>query len=68
MLSGYMIHRHDHQIGRDNTKASVLTVSPGETVTMGIMDSSGGQLSINSSVPDIASLDFDKVNPVSGPV
>ena len=68
MQSGYTIHRHDHQIGWDNAKAPVLTVSPGETVTMETVDSSGGQLSINSSVPDIASLDFDKVNPVTGPV
>ncbi len=35
---------------------------------METVDSSGGQLSINSSVSDIASLDFDKVNPVTGPV
>ena len=68
MQSGYTIHRHDHHIGWDNAKAPVLTVSPGETVTMETVDSSGGQLSINSSVPDIASLDFDKVNPVTGPV
>ena len=68
MQSGYTIHRHDHHIGWDNAKAPVLTVSPGETVTMETVDSSGGQLSINSSVPDIVSLDFDKVNPVTGPV
>tara|TARA_E500000331_G_scaffold358363_1_gene424664 strand:- start:195 stop:1133 length:939 start_codon:yes stop_codon:yes gene_type:complete len=68
MQSGYTIHRHDHHIGWDNAKAPVLTVSPGETVTMETVDSSGGQLSINSSVSDIASLDFDKVNPVTGPV
>ena len=68
MQSGYTIHRHDHHIGWDNAKAPVLTVSPGETVTMETVDSSGGQLSINSSVSKIASLDFDKVNPVTGPV
>ena len=68
MQSGYTIHRHDHHIGWDNAKAPVLTVCPGETVTMETVDSSGGQLSINSSVPDIASLDFDKVDPVTGPV
>jgi len=68
MQSGYTIHRHDHHIGWDNAKAPVLTVSPGEMVTMETVDSSGGQLSVNSRVPDIASLDFDKVNPVTGPV
>ena len=68
MQSGYTIHRHNHHIGWDNAKPPVLTVSPGETVTMETVDSSGGQLSIDSTVADIASLDFDKVNPVTGPI
>jgi len=68
MQSGYTIHRHDHHIGWDNTNPPVLTVSPGEIVTMETVDSSGGQLSVGSTVADIASLDFDKVNPVTGPI
>jgi len=68
MQSSYTIHRHDHHFGWDNAKPPVLTVAPGETVTLGTVDSSGGQLSIESTVADIAALDFDKINPVTGPV
>lgn len=68
MQSSYTIHRHDHHFGWDNAKPPVLTVAPGETVTLETVDSSGGQLSIDSTVADIAALDFDKINPVTGPV
>ena len=68
MQSSYTIHRHDHHFGWDNAKPPVLTVDPGETVTLETVDSSGGQLSIDSTVADIAALDFDKINPVTGPV
>ncbi len=68
MQSSYTIHRHDHHFGWDNAKPPVLTVAPGETVTLETVDSSGGQLSIESTVADIAALDFDKINPVTGPV
>lgn len=68
MEPGYTIHRHDHHIGWDNANAPVLTVAPGETVTIETVDSSGGQLSPNSTVADIAALDFGKVNPVTGPI
>jgi len=68
MEPGYTIHRHDHHIGWDNANAPVLRVAPGETVTIETVDSSGGQLSPNSTVADIAALDFGKVNPVTGPI
>ncbi len=68
MGPGYTIHRHDHHIGWDNANAPVLTIAPGETVTIETVDSSGGQLSPASTVADIAALDFGKVNPVTGPV
>ena len=68
MVSGYTIHRHDHHIGWDNANAPVLTVAPGETVTIETVDSSGGQISPDSTVADIAMLDFGKVNPVTGPI
>jgi len=68
MQSSYTIHRHNHHFGWDNAKPPVLTVAPGETVTLETVDSSGEQLSIDSTVADIAALDFDKINPVTGPV
>ncbi|MCG8693515.1 MAG: acetamidase/formamidase family protein [Minwuiales bacterium] len=64
----YTIHNHDHHIGWDNSLPPVLTVAPGESVAFETVDSSGGQLSPDSTVADIATLDFGKVNPVTGPV
>ena len=68
MQTGYTVHRHDHHIGWDNDNSPVLTVAPGETVTIETVDSSGGQLTPEATVADIASLDFNKVNPVTGPI
>lgn len=68
MQTGYTVHRHDHHIGWDNDNPPVLTVAPGETVTIETVDSSGGQLTPEATVADIASLDFNKVNPVTGPI
>jgi len=45
-----------------------LTVKPGEAVEFEVVDASGGQLSKESSAEEITSLDFGKINPVTGPV
>ena len=64
----HTIHRHDHHFGWDNANAPVLTVTPGEIVEFETVDASGGQLGPRSTVGDVAALDFEKVNPVTGPV
>lgn len=66
--AGHTIHRHHHHHGWDRSNPPVLTIAPGQTVEIETVDSSGGQLSPNSSVSDIARLDFGKVNPVTGPI
>ena len=66
--AGHTIHRHQHHLGWDSSNEPVLTISPGETVEFEIFDASGGQLSSSSTVEDVISLDFGKVNPVTGPV
>ena len=43
-------------------------MAPGETVAFETVDASGKQLTPASTVADVAALDFDKVNPVTGPV
>ena len=50
MQTGYTVHRHDHHIGWDNANLPILTVAPGEAVTIETVDSSGGQLSPASTV------------------
>ncbi len=46
----------------------MVRIAPGESIEFHPQDSSGGQLTAKSTVADIATLDFGKVNPVAGPV
>lgn len=64
----YTIHGAQHHFGWDNSIAPAETVTPGETILFHCLDSSAGQLSPDSTVEDVARLDFSKVNPVSGPI
>lgn len=68
MEPGYTIHKHHHHIGWDNANPPALTVEPGTAIEIETVDSSGGQLSPDSAVADIAALDFGKINPVTGPI
>jgi acetamidase/formamidase len=52
----------------DNSIAPVLEIESGETVQFETADASGGQLSPDSTPADVAALDFNRVNPVTGPV
>lgn len=64
----HTIHREHHHFGWDNANRPVLEVAPGDTVEFEVVEASGGQLSRDSTVADVAALDFGKVNPVTGPV
>ena len=64
----HTIHRHQHHCGWDNTFTPVLTIAPGESVEFEVFEASGGQFTPTSTVADMATLDFGKVNPVAGPV
>ena len=64
----HTIHREHHHFGWDNANRPVLTVAPGDTVEFESVEASGGQLSEASSVADVGTLDFARVNPVTGPV
>lgn len=64
----YTIHRHHHHYGWDNSFAPAETVAPGSTVFFECVDSGGGHFHANSTVGDVSTLDFAKVNPVTGPV
>jgi len=64
----YTIHEHQCHYGWNNANEPAIRIAPGETVEFRPLDSSGAQLSANSTVADIARLDFARVNPVAGPV
>lgn len=65
---GYTIHGAQHHFGWDNSLAPVETVAPGATILFHCLDASAGQLGPSSTVEDVKTLDFGKINPVSGPV
>ncbi len=46
----------------------MVRVQPGSTVTVEIANASGGQLGRHSLTSDVATLDFSRVNPVTGPI
>ncbi|MGX7876057.1 acetamidase/formamidase family protein [Mesorhizobium sp. ORM6] len=64
----YTIHGRHHHFGWDNSFAPARRVAPGSTIEFQCLDSSGGQLKADSTVGDIAELDFAGINPVTGPI
>ena len=66
--AGHTIHGRHHHFGWDRSVPPVATVAPGTTIEFECIDASGGQLSKASTVGDVASLDFGRVNPVTGPI
>jgi acetamidase/formamidase len=64
----HTIHGRHHHFGWDNSFPPVETVASGTNLALGCIDASGGQLSKASTVGDVANLNFEKVNPVTGPV
>lgn len=64
----YTIHGAHHHHGWDNSIPPVATVEPGSSLFFECLDSSGGQLTKDSTLDDLGTLSFDKINPVTGPV
>jgi acetamidase/formamidase len=52
----------------DHSLAPVLRVAPGETVIVELENASGGQLAADSPASALATLDFKRINPVTGPM
>jgi formamidase len=52
----------------DHSLAPVLRVAPGETVVVELENASGGQLAADSPASALATLDFKRINPVTGPM
>lgn len=64
----YTIHGAHHHIGWDRSIPPVETVAPGSRLKFECLDSSGGQFTPESTTPDVANLDFGRINPVTGPI
>jgi len=66
--ANYTIHSDQRHFGWDRSIPPVETVAPGDIVEFDTVDASGGQISPDSTIDDVANLDFSRVNPVTGPV
>ena len=64
----HSIHAAASHVGWDRSISPCVAVSPGSTVEIETIDSSGGQLSASSAIQDLINLDFLRVNPVTGPI
>ena len=64
----HTIHGRHHHFGWDHSIPPVQTVAPGESVHFECLDSSGGQLTKDSTAADLDTLSFDEINPVTGPI
>lgn len=52
----------------DHSIAPIARVAPGETIEVEMQNASGGQLSADSTAGALATLDFARINPVTGPI
>jgi acetamidase/formamidase len=64
----YTIHNDHQHLSWDNARPPAITIGPGETVEFKDIDATCGQLTAKSTVEDIRTLDFARVNPIAGPV
>jgi len=64
----HTIHRAQHNFGWNKDFEPAVIAKPGETIHFECLDSSGGQLGAGSTLETLAALDFNKINPVTGPV
>jgi acetamidase/formamidase len=64
----YTIHGRHHHFGWDNSFVPAERVAPGSTIEFQCLDAGGGQLNAESTVADVARIDFARVNPVTGPI
>ena len=62
------LRRDAFEYSWDNSIEPALEIESGDTVLLHVRDASDEQIHAASTVEDVVALDFDHVNPVSGPV
>ncbi|KTT57043.1 acetamidase [Pseudomonas oryzihabitans] len=62
------LHSQHCHCGWDHSLPPALEVAPGETVSFACRDAADGHFHRHSSAADIATLPFERVNPVCGPL
>jgi acetamidase/formamidase len=64
----FHVGREHAQLAWDPAIEPIATVASGGIVEFDLLDSSGGQLTASSTLGDLATLDFERVDPVQGPI
>jgi acetamidase/formamidase len=64
----HTIHRKNHNFAWSRDFAPALRCKPGETIHFECLDAGDGHFKHGSTSADVATLDFARVNPVTGPV
>lgn len=64
----HTIHACRKHFGWDNAIAPVETIAPGTTLRFECSDAANGHFTAESTAAEIATLDADQVNPVTGPI
>ena len=68
MAQSLHLLRDEVHFGWSRDEPPRYTVASGTELTVDTLDASAGQLKSDSSAASVAALDFERVNPVSGPV
>ena len=64
----HTLHHAQGHRGWNNANTPILRIAPGESIEFQALDASDGQLTPQSVADDLTRLDFERVNPVVGPV
>jgi acetamidase/formamidase len=64
----HTLHHAQGHRGWNNANTPILRIAPGESIEFQALDASDGQLTPQSVAEDLTRLDFERVNPVVGPV
>ncbi len=65
---GRTIHAEHHHLSWDNARPPAMTVAPGAVVEFDRIDALMGQLTRETEAEALLNLDFERVNPVAGPI
>jgi acetamidase/formamidase len=64
----HTLHHRDGHHGWDRDRRPMLEVDPGTVVELVLADAFGGQLGPSATAADVAALDLDLANPLTGPI
>jgi acetamidase/formamidase len=62
------VGREQTHLAWDPALPPIAVVAPGDVVEFDLLDASGGQLEASSTLEDLGRLDFERVDPVQGPI